>query len=275
MVTWPTCLKRTVNSGCREEQPRHSPPEFPIWGAGCSWPLVRLAFTFWAFWQRLTSTWTSWRLPYPRHHSSIWSVRHGTQAYGTPNWLRFTYGTSWWSDNCTATDKQYPDSELTLRRTMRRKALVPVPSAPHHIKHAKKRKAYVLVPPAPYRIKTMREAYVSASPAPHRLPGQGSHSHRRSHANPSTSALLVTRGELQPTVNRPEQRVPLSQVDGKAPCRQSRHRAADTSHATSRSTKYFTELTAESITDKVMERLKRFDSMWVSKYFDLFFTNYG
>ena len=65
------------------------------------------------------------------------------------------------------------------------------------VKRTMKRKAYVLVPPAPYR-----------------LPGQGSHSHRKSQANASTSAPLVTRDELQPTINRPEQRVPPSQVDG-------------------------------------------------------------
>ena len=72
--------------------------------------------------------------------------------------------------------------ELTVKRTMKRN------------------KAYVLVPPAPYR-----------------LSDKGSHSDRRSQANSSTSALLVTRDELQLTVNRPEQGVPPSQVDGKVP----------------------------------------------------------
>jgi hypothetical protein len=67
------------------------------------------------------------------------------------------------------------------------------------VKRTLKRKAYVLVPPAPYR-----------------LPGQGSHSHRGSQANSVTSALSVIRDELQPTVNRPEQTVPPSKVP-KAP----------------------------------------------------------
>ena len=68
------------------------------------------------------------------------------------------------------------------------------------VKRTMKRKAYVLVPAAPYR-----------------LHGLGSNSHRRSQANSSTTASLVTRDELQPKVNRPEQRVPPSQVDGKVP----------------------------------------------------------
>ena len=62
----------------------------------------------------------------------------------------------------------------------------------------KKNRAYVLVPPAPYR-----------------LPGQGSHSRRRSQPNSSFSTLLarvVTGGEFKPTVNRPEQRVPPSHL---------------------------------------------------------------
>ena len=67
-------------------------------------------------------------------------------------------------------------------------------------KRVMKTKAYVLVPPAPYP-----------------TPGQGSHSHRRSQANSSTSAPLVIRDVLRPTVNKPEQRVPPSQVDGKVP----------------------------------------------------------
>ena len=66
------------------------------------------------------------------------------------------------------------------------------------VKRTMKRKAYVLVPAAPYR-----------------LLDQGSHSHQRSQTNSSISALLVTRDKCQPTVNRPEQRVLPSQVDGK------------------------------------------------------------
>lgn len=68
------------------------------------------------------------------------------------------------------------------------------------VKHTMKRKAYVLVPPAPYRF---------------RLSHQGSHNNRRIQANSSTSVPLVIQ-ELQPTVNKPEQRVPPSQVDNKS-----------------------------------------------------------
>lgn len=58
------------------------------------------------------------------------------------------------------------------------------------VRHTMKRKVYVLVPPAPYR---------------------------RIQANSSTSELLITRDELQPSVNRPEQRVSPSQVDAEVP----------------------------------------------------------
>ena len=85
------------------------------------------------------------------------------------------------------------------------------------VKRTMKRKAYVLVPPAPYC-----------------LSRQGSHNNLRSKANSSTSVPLVIRDELRPTVNKPEQRVPpqmgesqlvtrnevqptASQVDGKVP----------------------------------------------------------
>ena len=63
------------------------------------------------------------------------------------------------------------------------------------VKPTKKRKVYVLVPPAPY-------------PLPH-------HSDQRNQANSPTPVPLVTRDELQPTVNKPEQRAPSSEVGGK------------------------------------------------------------
>lgn len=69
------------------------------------------------------------------------------------------------------------------------------------IKRTMKRKAYVLVPPAPY---------------PLRLPRQGCHNNLRSQANSSTSVPLVIRDELQFTVNKPEQRAPPSQMDGES-----------------------------------------------------------
>lgn len=62
-----------------------------------------------------------------------------------------------------------------------------------------------------------REVYVLVPPAPYRLPGQGSRSHRKSQAKSSTSKLFVSQDEIQPTVNRPEQRVTPSQEDGKVP----------------------------------------------------------
>jgi hypothetical protein len=64
--------------------------------------------------------------------------------------------------------------------------------------------------------RTINRAYVFVPAAPYRLPVQGSHSHRRSQAN-STSALLVTGDEIQPTVKRPEHKMPPLQVDGKVP----------------------------------------------------------
>ena len=92
--------------------------------------------------------------------------------------------------------------ELTVKRTMKRKAYILVLLAPYRsIKLAMERKwkAYVLVPSAPYLIKCKMKSKAYDLP-PYRLPGQGGHSHRGSQKN---SELLVTRGKLQPKVNRP------------------------------------------------------------------------
>jgi hypothetical protein len=70
------------------------------------------------------------------------------------------------------------------------------------VKRTMKTKVYVLVPPAPYR---------------YRFLDQDSKTHQRSQADSSSSALLVTRDELQHTVNGHEQRVPPSQVNYKVP----------------------------------------------------------
>ena len=83
-------------------------------------------------------------------------------------------------------------------------------------------------------------------PAPYPLPGEGGHSRRtrRSHANSSASALLVTRDELQP---RPEQKMPPSQPPIPLP----------------ELSNVLAELTAQSIADKVMDR---FNFMLVSNH---------
>lgn len=106
--------------------------------------------------------------------------------------------------------------EVTVKRAMKTKAYVsvstdnrpigvqsPTKNVPEiTVKRTMKTKVYVLVPRAPYR---------------YRFLDRDSDTHQRSQADASTSALSVTRDELQHTVNGHEQRVPRLQVNCKVP----------------------------------------------------------
>lgn len=74
------------------------------------------------------------------------------------------------------------------------------------VKHTKKRRVYVSVPDAPYPL-----------PSPYHLLRQGRQINRKRQENSTTSVPLVTRDELQPEVNKPEQSMPPSQVADKVP----------------------------------------------------------
>ena len=122
--------------------------------------------------------------------------------------------------------------ELTVKRTFKRKVFVLVPPAPYRLRgqgsHSHRRSQANSSISAPSVTRDELQSTVNRpkqialpsqvnSKVPYPFRGQGSHSHRKSRTSSSTSAPLVTRNELQPTVNRPKLHSQVNSKVSKAP----------------------------------------------------------